>query len=54
MQSALVAARLAHAKKLGCDLAVAMTDVGSDSQRNLERLGFRVGYTATVFTQRVA
>lgn len=54
VQSALVAARLAHAKKLGCDLAVAMTDVGSDSQRNLERLGFRVGYTATVFTQRVA
>lgn len=52
VQSALVAARLAHAKKLGCDLAVAMTDVGSDSQRNLERLGFRVGYTATVFSQR--
>jgi GNAT superfamily N-acetyltransferase len=48
-QASLVAARLAHAKALGCDLAVAMTDVGGDSQRNLERLGFRVGYTATVF-----
>lgn len=49
-QSSLVAARLAHAKALGCDLAVAMTDVGGDSQRNLERVGFRVGYTATVFS----
>lgn len=49
-QASLVAARLAHAKALGCDLAVAMTDVGGDSQRNLERLGFRVGYTATVFS----
>lgn len=49
-QSSLICARLAAAKALGCDLAVAMTDVGGDSQRNLERLGFRVGYTATVFT----
>jgi GNAT superfamily N-acetyltransferase len=49
-QASLVAARLAHAKALGCDLAVAMADVGGDSQRNLERLGFRVGYTATVFS----
>jgi GNAT superfamily N-acetyltransferase len=50
VQAALVAARLAHAKALGCDLAVVMTDVGGASQRNVERLGFRVGYTATVFT----
>lgn len=49
-QASLVAARLGHAKALGCDLAVAMTDVGGDSQRNLERLGFHVGYTATVFS----
>lgn len=54
VQASLVAARLVHAKNLGCDLAVAMTDVGSDSQRNLERLGFRVGYTATVFSERSA
>jgi hypothetical protein len=51
-QASLVGARLAHAKSLGSDLAVAMADVGGDSQRNLERLGFRVGYTATVFSQR--
>jgi GNAT superfamily N-acetyltransferase len=51
VQASLVAARLAHAKTLGCDLAVVMTDVGGDSQRNVERLGFRVGYTATVFSQ---
>ena len=52
MQAALVAERLARAKTLGCDLAVTMTDVGSDSQRNLERFGFRVGYTVAVFTAR--
>lgn len=51
-QASLVVARLVHASALGCELAVAMTDVGGDSQRNLERLGFRVGYTATVFSQR--
>lgn len=49
VHAALVAARLARAHDLGCDVAVVLTEPGSDSQRNLERLGFRVGYTAAVF-----
>ena len=31
--------------RAGCDLAVVDTEPGSDSQRNVERLGFRLGYT---------
>jgi GNAT superfamily N-acetyltransferase len=50
VQSALIAARLAHARDAGADLALSITDPGSDSQRNLEtRFDFRVGYTAVVF-----
>ena len=45
VQHALIAARLAAATEAGCDLAVVDTEPGSDSQRNVERLGFRLGYT---------
>lgn len=49
VQGALIAARLEHARALGCDLATAITEPGSDSQRNLERrFDFRVGYTGLV------
>lgn len=41
----LIAARLQAAAFLGCDLAAASTLPGSASQRNYERLGFRVVYT---------
>lgn len=41
----LIAARLNEAHALGCDLAAASTAPGSASQRNYERLGFRVVYT---------
>lgn len=41
---ALVAARLADAHAAGCDLAMAITVPGSDSQRNLQRLGFELAY----------
>jgi hypothetical protein len=48
-QSALIAARLAHARDAGADLALVITEAGSDSQRNMEsRFNFRVGYTAMV------
>lgn len=50
VQGALIAARLAHARAHGADLAVVITDPGSDSQRNLEtHHGFRVGYTTALF-----
>jgi GNAT superfamily N-acetyltransferase len=41
----LIAARLNEARAQGCDLAAASTVPGSASQRNYERLGFRVVYT---------
>ncbi|CAN5924394.1 GNAT family N-acetyltransferase [soil metagenome] len=50
VQGALVSARLLHARGEGADLAVVLTDPGSESQRNLEtHHGFRVGYTSTLF-----
>jgi GNAT superfamily N-acetyltransferase len=47
VQTALLAARLDWAAKLGCDLAKGVTLPGSVSQRNHERFGFRVAYTRT-------
>jgi hypothetical protein len=53
IQGAMVALRLARAARAGCDLASVGASPGGDSHRNLERLGFRVAYTRTVFTLRV-
>ena len=44
-QRALLEARLRHAAKQGCDLAMMGAQPGSASQRNAERQGFRVAYT---------
>ena len=44
-----IAARLAEASALGCDVAAATTLPGSASQRNYERMGFRVAYTKVAF-----
>jgi GNAT superfamily N-acetyltransferase len=44
-QSALLAARLRHARRAGCDLALMCALPGSASQRNAERQGFRIAYT---------
>jgi hypothetical protein len=49
VQNALLLARIAAAAKAGCDLAMVATAPGSGSQRNAERLGFRVVYTRTKF-----
>ena len=49
LQTALLRARLRAAVGAGCEYAVVVTNGGSDSQRNCERLGFRVAYSkATV------
>jgi hypothetical protein len=45
VQHALITARLTAAVASGCELAVVHTEPGSDSQRNVERLGFRLAYT---------
>lgn len=47
----LVAARLADAHAAGCDLAMAITAPGSDSQRNFQRLGFELAYHRLVVIQ---
>jgi GNAT superfamily N-acetyltransferase len=45
VQTALLHARLAAARAQGCDLAMVLTSPGSASQRNIERVGFRLAYT---------
>ena len=45
LQSALLAERMRFAAAQGCDLAMMVAEVGSSSQRNAERQGFRVAYT---------
>ncbi len=45
VQAAVQRARLAAARDAGCELAMTEALPGSASQRNMERLGFRVVYT---------
>ncbi len=45
LQTALLRARMAAALKAGCEYAVVVTQGGTTSQRNAERLGFRVAYS---------
>jgi hypothetical protein len=34
-----------YAFEQGCDLAMMVVEIGSESQRNAQRQGFQVGYT---------
>jgi GNAT superfamily N-acetyltransferase len=45
LQTALLRARMAAALKAGCEFAVVVTQGGTTSQRNAERLGFQVAYS---------
>jgi len=45
LQTALLRARMAAALKAGSEYAVVVTQGGTTSQRNAERLGFRVAYS---------
>jgi GNAT superfamily N-acetyltransferase len=47
---ALIGARLERARAMGCDLAASTVSPGSGSQRNYERLGFRICYTKVLVT----
>ncbi len=47
LQTALVAERMRYAHEQGCDLAMIVTEPGSNSQRNAERKGFQIAYTRT-------
>ncbi|MDQ0191330.1 GNAT family N-acetyltransferase [Alicyclobacillus cycloheptanicus] len=44
LQTALLDWRLRYAKAHGAEIATIETDPGSDSQRNVERIGFRLAY----------
>jgi hypothetical protein len=49
LQTALLQSRMAAAAKAGCEYAVVVTHGGTTSQRNAERLNFRLAYSkATV------
>jgi ribosomal protein S18 acetylase RimI-like enzyme len=52
LQTALLRTRMAAACASGCEFAVVVTQGGTTSQRNAERLGFRVAYSkVTVIKQ---
>lgn len=54
LQTALLRARMQAAVEAGCEYAVVVTQGGTTSQRNAERLGFRVAYSkVTVIKQTV-
>ena len=48
VQSALLAARLEHARGEGCDVAVVTTQPGSKSHENVQRQGFELCYSRAV------
>jgi len=54
LQTALLRARMAAAVKAGCEYAVVVTQGGTTSQRNAERLGFRVAYSKVTVTKQLA
>jgi GNAT superfamily N-acetyltransferase len=49
VQTALLHARLRRATETGCKLAVSLAQPGSNSQRNITRLGFQTLYTRVKF-----
>lgn len=53
-QQALIAHRLRQAADAGAELVFAETNPGGPSQRNMERLGFRVAYTRVTLLAPVA
>jgi GNAT superfamily N-acetyltransferase len=51
VQTALLQARLRVARNMGCDLAMVLTEPGSDSQRNIQRAGFELAYTKVILSK---
>jgi hypothetical protein len=52
LQSALLLERMRYAFQHGCDVAMMVAEIGSNSQRNAERQGFRIAYTRTKWKLR--
>jgi GNAT superfamily N-acetyltransferase len=53
LQTALLQARMAAACAAGCEYAVVVTQGGTTSQRNAERLGFRVAYSKVTVIKKM-
>jgi ribosomal protein S18 acetylase RimI-like enzyme len=53
LQTALLRARLGAAVEAGCEYAVLVTQGGTTSQRNAERLGFRVAYSKVTVIKKL-
>ena len=53
LQTALLQARMSAALQAGCEYAVVVTQGGSSSQRNVERLGFRVAYSKVTVVKKL-
>lgn len=53
LQTALLEARMAAALKAGSEYAVVVTQGGTTSQRNAERLGFRVAYSKVTVVKQL-
>ena len=51
VQSTLLAHRLGHAARHGCDLVVVTTQPGSKSQQNVMRQGFELLYSRNVLVR---
>ena len=51
VQTAILHARIAAARTQGCNIAMVVTDPGSNSQRNLEKLGFQLAYTKVLMVK---
>lgn len=51
VQGALLAARLADARDAGCELAIVTTAPGSQSQANVMRSGFALGYSRAILVR---
>jgi hypothetical protein len=54
VQTALLRARMAAAAEAGCEYAVVVTRGGTTSQRNVDRLGFRVAYSKVTVIKQIA
>jgi ribosomal protein S18 acetylase RimI-like enzyme len=53
LQTALLRARMSAAVEAGCEYAVVVTQGGTTSQRNAERLGFRVAYSKVTVIRKL-
>lgn len=53
LQTALLRARMGAAAEAGCEYAVVVTNGGTTSQRNCERLGFRVAYSKVTVIRKL-